>query len=414
MVETRRLSELSSRLTGLLDTPVGDLVVALSGGADSAALAYLVADSGAKLRAIHVDHGLVDSERLAAAARDVAARLGLELEVAAVEVESGPSPEGQARKARYQALLARLRPGEWLLTAHTLEDQAETVLLNLIRGSGPRGLAGIPPARPPVARPMLRVSRSETRELAMLAAIPFFDDPVNLDPTLRRNVLRLEIIPTLSSRFNPRLVESLARSADLLRQDDELLEREAVGVPLVSGEGWVAVATGALRAVPGPVADRVLRRCLALVRPPYPGTTAEIAGIRAVAAGERAGAVLADGVRVRLDGPMLVLQRGDSASRAGRVELEVGVQRVDGFEVGVERVERVCRVLPVGSWSAVFAPDSQLTATIDEKGRLGIEADGQLAWVPGEARLGVAWYQPGTSGYLFVFAREESEWTSSL
>jgi tRNA(Ile)-lysidine synthase len=415
MAETRRLTEVSSRLAGLLDLPSGDLVIALSGGADSAAMAYLVARSGAKVRGIHVDHGLPGSETLADAARDVAGRLGLDLEVATIEVEGGPSPEGQARKARYQELLGRLRPGEWVLTAHTLEDQAETVLLNLIRGSGPRGLAGIPPRRPPVARPMLRVSRSETRELALLTGLPFADDPLNLDPTLRRNVLRLEVIPALSARFNPRLVESLARSADLLRQDDELVQLEADGVPLVFGEGSVAVALGVLRAVPGPIADRVMRRCLALVRPPYPGTTSEVAAVRAVADRERAGAVLADGVRVTVEGPLLVLREsGDRGSRSDRVDLEVGMQRVDGFEVGVERVDRICRVLPIGSWSAVFDPGAQLTATVDEKGRLSVEADGRLAWVPGEGRLGVAWYQPGTSGYLFVVAREESEWTSSL
>jgi tRNA(Ile)-lysidine synthase len=352
---------------------------------------------------------------LAAAARRVAEVLDLDLDVAVTRVETGPSPEGQARRARYDALLGRLGHEEWLLTAHTMEDQAETVLLNLLRGSGPRGLAGIPARRPPVARPMLGIRRSEARELVALAGLPFMDDPLNLDPTLRRNVVRLEILPNLSARFNPRLIDSLARSAELSRADDELLIRQAGVVPMVTAEGSVGVPVGALRAVPSPVARRVLRRCVALVRPPYPGTAAEIAEIEAVAAGDREGASLAGEVRAAVEGPMLVVRRGAAVpEEEGPIDLAVGMHRINGFEVGVEQVDRVCRVLPIGSWSAVFDPEARLSARLDEAGRLSVAADGVLAWVPGEARFDVAWYLPGTTGYLFVFAREESEWTSSL
>jgi hypothetical protein len=334
--------------------------------------------------------------------------------VIAVKVPAGPSPEGQARRVRYQALLSALDPGEWLLTAHTLDDQAETVLLNLLRGGGAAGLAGIPRRSPPVARPLLEASRSETRELAALAGLPFFDDPANLDPANRRNVIRLDVLPDLSSRFNPRLAESLARAAALIGGDDELLAAEAGAIAILARGSSLAIPIGALHAVPRPVADRALRRCLARVRPPYSGTAGELTRIRAVASRGRESVTLEGGIVVAVEGPLLVFRRtGDSRHRSAPVDLEVGANTIDGFEVGVDRVDRVCRVAPLGTWSAIFAPGASLRGVVDEKGRLVVEADGEVAWVAGERRLAVAWYQPGTSGYLSVFAREESGWTSS-
>jgi tRNA(Ile)-lysidine synthase len=414
MVETRRLTQLTSRLGELLDTPAGALVVALSGGADSAALAYLLEAADRRFRAVHVDHGLVGSPRLEKAARAVASRFGTPLDVTTVNVPAGPSPEGQARRVRYQALLSSLDPGEWLLTAHTLDDQAETVLLNLLRGGGAAGLAGIPRRSPPVARPLLEASRSETRELAALAGLPFFDDPANLDPANRRNVIRLDVLPDLSSRFNPRLAESLARAAALIGGDDELLAAEAGAIAILARGSSLAIPIGALHAVPRPVADRALRRCLARVRPPYSGTAGELTRIRAVASRGRESVTLEGGIVVAVEGPLLVFRRtGDSRHPSAPVDLEVGANTIDGFEVGVDRVDRVCRVAPLGTWSAIFAPGASLRGVVDEKGRLVVEADGEVAWVAGERRLAVAWYQPGTSGYLSVFAREESGWTSS-
>ncbi|HWL48369.1 MAG TPA: tRNA lysidine(34) synthetase TilS, partial [Acidimicrobiia bacterium] len=205
MVETRRLKELTGRSGDLLRLPTGNLVVALSGGADSAALAYLIHHQGRDVRAVHVNHGLPASDRLEEAARAVARIVGIALEVVRIEVPPGASIEGQARKARYEALLAALQPGETLLTAHTRDDQAETVLMSLLRGAGSAGLAGIPTRIGSVARPMLALTRSDTRELAGLAGLPFYDDPSNLDRGLRRNALRLEVIPDLAARFNPRL-----------------------------------------------------------------------------------------------------------------------------------------------------------------------------------------------------------------
>lgn len=414
MVETRRLSELRSRLAGLLRLPGGDLLVALSGGADSAALAYLLANLGRRSRAVHVNHGLPASARLEVAARAVADAVGIELEVSAIVVPPGASFEGQARQARYEALFDSLRPGETLLTAHTLDDQAETVLMNLLRGSGPAGLAGITARSDALSRPMLAVGRSETRELAALASLPFFDDPSNLDHGFRRNSIRLEVIPELSARFNPRLVEALARTAELVGADEAFLQSEADEVAVLGEGGSQAVPLGALLAVPRPVADRALRGMLARVRPPHRGSAAELDEVWSVVTRRRTSAVLSGGIEVAHQGPLLVLRSPEPATASPvSTTLEVGANDVGPFQVVVERTERVCRVAPIGLWSALFPVDVSLGARVDEKGRLVVAADEQTAWVAGERRLPVAWYQPGASGYLSVFAREGSGWTSS-
>ena len=130
--------------------------MALSGGADSAALAFLVLRSSPESRAVHVNHSLPYSGRLEAAAREVASMLGIPLQVATVSVPEGSSPEGRARAVRYRALTDSADHGEVILTAHTLDDQAETVLFNILRGTGSRGLSGIPVWRPPnINRPLV-------------------------------------------------------------------------------------------------------------------------------------------------------------------------------------------------------------------------------------------------------------------
>jgi tRNA(Ile)-lysidine synthase len=413
MDETRRLNQLRQRLLEHIRFPEGRPVVALSGGADSAALAYLLADSHRDRRALHVDHGLAASPHLEKAARQVAERTDMSLSVLKIEVPPGASFEGQAREQRYGALLGALVPDEVLLTGHTLDDQAETVVMNLLRGAGPTGLAGIPARTGDIARPMLQVSRSEARELAGLAGLPYYDDPSNLDPGLRRNAIRLEVIPTLAGRFNPRLVESLARTASLLQSDEEHLATEVSSVQVVELATGLALPIGSLTAVSRPIADRVIRGCLSRLRPPYGGTSAELAEIWEVAGRLRTAALLGGGVEVSHDGPLLVFSLAAGAQEAGSsAPLEVGTNQVGSFEILVDRLEGPCRVFPIGTWSAVFPDDIALEARVEDGGRLVVLADHEPAWLPGVRRLPVAWYRPGASGYLSVFAREESGWTS--
>jgi tRNA(Ile)-lysidine synthase len=413
MAEPRRLNQLRQQLLEHVRFPEGKPVVALSGGADSAALAYLLAHEDRSRRALHVDHGLAASPHLEKAAREVADRTHTSLSVLEIEVPPGASFEGQAREMRYGALLGALGPGEVLLTGHTLDDQAETVVMNLVRGAGPAGLAGIPSRTGAVARPMLQVSRSETRELTGLAGLPYYDDPSNLDPGLRRNAIRLEVIPNLAGRFNPRLVESLGRTASLLQSDEEHLAIEASSVQVVEVPTGLALPIGSLNALSRPIADRAIRSCLRRLRPPYGGTSSELAEIWDVAGRRRMSAVLAGEVEVRHDGPLLVFRAAAVEQEAGSSStLEVGTNQVGSFEILVDRLEGPCRVFPIGTWSAVFPDDISLEARVDDGGRLVVLADHEPAWLPGLRRLPVAWYRPGASGYLSVFAREESGWTS--
>ena len=119
-------------------------------------------------------------------------------------------------------------------------------------------------------------------------------------------------------------------------------------------------------------------------------------------------------IEIVTEGPLLVFRlAGEKSGPGTRVDLEVGVNEIDGFELVVDRVDAVCRAAPVGPWGAIFDPGVSLRAVIDAEGRLIVEADGEPAWWPGNRRLAVAWYRPGSSGYLSVFARERSGWTSS-
>ena len=200
------------------------------------------------MRALHVHHGLPASDVLAAAAAAVASELGLELDTVTVTVEPGSSPEGRARAARYDAL-AGARLGELVVTAHTADDQAETVLARVLRGSGFDGLAGIPPIRLPFVRPLLGVTRAETRELATLLGLPWRDDPANDDLRFLRNLLRRRVIPELEGGVASGLRGALVRSAEVVRTEvaalDELSSRILLGSP--PGSGWSPESCGRRR-----------------------------------------------------------------------------------------------------------------------------------------------------------------------
>ena len=253
MAATRRLKELLAATSPRLELPDGPVVVALSGGADSAALALLCMEARSEVSAIHIDHQLSASPMLARAASAVAARLGISLKVRQVVIDVGPSPEDKARHARYEVFARSPQP---LLTAHTRDDNVETILINLIRGTGSSGLAGIPPFRPPrIHRPILELTRNETRELSSLAGLPFRDDPMNDDMTLTRNKIRLEILPMMRE-LNPEVDAALARAAATLRRDIEYLDDQAA--PLYEG----ALPLSVLTTAPRVLADRLLRRAL--------------------------------------------------------------------------------------------------------------------------------------------------------
>ncbi|MEE8331404.1 MAG: tRNA lysidine(34) synthetase TilS [Acidimicrobiia bacterium] len=305
MADTGELTDPVDAVREAAAVPPGPLVVALSGGADSAVCAWAARDAGSDLRAVFVDHGFAESSALAAAARDIAAYLEIELDEVAVVVPPGPSPEGQARSVRHAALEESLKPGEVLVSGHTADDQAETVLGNVIRGAGAAGLAGIPRRRGPWARPLLSLSRETVRAAADALAIPYMDDPANESIEPRRNQLRHDVLPLLRERFNPELTAALSRTAELAAADDEVLEKRAAAVPLVSTPSVVKVPAAALLTAPIAVASRIARRAIRLARGAYAGDAAEVGAVIAAASG--ASTTIGGPLQVEREGPWVVL-----------------------------------------------------------------------------------------------------------
>jgi tRNA(Ile)-lysidine synthase len=238
----------------------GDLVLAAcSGGADSlalaAALAFVAPRAGLQAGAVTVDHGL--QEGSADRAAKVAATLrGLGLDpvrAVAVSVDGGGGPEAAARTARYAALekAAADLGAVAVLLGHTLDDQAETVLLGLARGSGARSLAAMAPRRGIFLRPLLGVRRPATEgACAALGLVPWAD-PHNADRRFARVRVRLDALPALEAALGPGVAEALARTAGQLRDDAEALEK------IGSDERTVDAAS--LARLPGAVRTRVLR-----------------------------------------------------------------------------------------------------------------------------------------------------------
>ncbi len=306
------LTPLAANVQSRVEMPGGPLVVALSGGADSAVLAWVAVELSGTVRAVFVDHGLEASHRLRAAAGGIAAALDIALDVIEAPVARGePSFEDVAREARYSALMTAAKPDEFILTGHTADDQAETVLGNFLRGAGAAGLAGIPSRRGRIVRPLLGVTREETRRLAGELALPFVDDPENQSADARRNRLRNQLIPHLEATYNPQLRSVLGRTAAVLAADDAALEAEAARVPVQSDGEVVWLPATLLAVLPAVVAARAVRRALRDMRGPHAGSHDEVTAVRQVAASGRAGAELASGVRAEREGPMVVLSVGD-------------------------------------------------------------------------------------------------------
>ena len=213
------------------------LLIAYSGGLDSTVLLQALASSRESHRkpllAVHVDHGLhEDAAKWSEHCRSVAATLDIEfLELRVnVDLDSGSGPEAAARDARYEAFRSIIRQGDWLLSAHHKDDQAETLLLNLMRGSGPAGLAGIGEIQPFASgwlvRPLLDVSRASLRAYADAQDLARIDDPSNEDRAFDRNYLRHEVMPLLETRW-PDVASRLKRSAVLAGEASMLLDQLA-------------------------------------------------------------------------------------------------------------------------------------------------------------------------------------------
>ena len=237
--------------------PAASVTVAVSGGPDSLALALAMADLGRAGRSITVDHGLQDgSAEQAAAAAALVGDLGFDARVIRVAVTGPGGMEAAARRARYAAL-AEHADGPVLL-GHTMDDQAETVLLGLGRGSGPRSIAGMRPWTPPWGRPLLGIRRSDTLAACAGAGLTAWDDPHNSDPAFTRVRLRREVLPLLDQVLGGGVVPALARTAELLADDLAGLDAVAQDASNEAVEDG-GVLTWVLRRRPAAVRRRVLR-----------------------------------------------------------------------------------------------------------------------------------------------------------
>ncbi|CAM3291608.1 tRNA lysidine(34) synthetase TilS [Stackebrandtia soli] len=259
------------------------VIVACSGGADSTALAHACAfvapRIGLTCGLVTVDHGLQEgSADRAAAVAAMGRDLGMAFaDVAAVTVGRAGGPEGAARSARYAALdAAGERHGAAaILLGHTRDDQAETVLLALARGSGPRGLSGMPVRRGVYVRPFLDVSRVETVAACVSQGADTWDDPHNVDPAYARSRVRAAM-PVLVDVFGPRFVANLARTASLVAEDATTLDAiaaEALAVAVMGTERAAGAGSStreerstsrlpvaAVRDLPRAIRTRVLHR----------------------------------------------------------------------------------------------------------------------------------------------------------
>ena len=243
----------------------GDLVLAAcSGGPDSlalaAALAFVAPRAGLRAGAVTVDHGLQDgSADRAAAVAAALGGLGLDpVRAVAVTVDGGGGPEAAARTARYAALEAAAADlgATTVLLGHTLDDQAETVLLGLARGSGARSLAGMPPRRGIFLRPLLGLRRQLTADACAALGLSPWADPHNADRRFARVRVRLDALPALEAALGPGVAEALARTADQLRDDAEVLEQIAWSERSVDPR---LMSAASLAGLPGAVRTRVLR-----------------------------------------------------------------------------------------------------------------------------------------------------------
>lgn len=252
------------------------VLVALSGGADSLALAAATAfearSRGLEVVSLTVDHGLQEgSSDAAERAAAQAASLGIRSRVTRVAVGAEGGPEAAAREARYAALraVAEEEGVAAVLLGHTLDDQAETVLLGLARGSGAGSLQGMAASRDDGVvwlRPLLGVRRETTRECCAASDLEPWDDPHNLDDRYARVRVRQQVLPVLEAELGPGVAEALARTADQLREDAEAFDdmiAETIEDIVEHAEAGIAVSVAALAANPAALRNRIIRHVVA-------------------------------------------------------------------------------------------------------------------------------------------------------
>lgn len=425
----------------------GELVlVAVSGGADSTALLHLLVTLAPewrlRLHVLYVDHGLrPESASDADIVRALGRRLGVPVSVEPVVVARAGSQEEAARVARYRALEAHAERlgADRIAIGHTADDQAETVVMRLLEGASVRGLAGIPPVRGRVIRPLLDVRRGELEAELARAGLGWIEDPTNVDPKFLRNRIRHEILPVLAASYDADIVAALGRVAAQARAAVTTIDRLATGelarLATVAADA-VTLPLAPVRALPRAVAAEVLRQAAARLWRRGPLRAWAHRGLeRILATPPPARPFRMGGVSIEVSGGVVRLARtraGGLAPRPlpvpGRVELtEIGrviearVRDADGYVIPrrptlvafdldemigpiVVRSRRAGdRFRPFGAAGErrlkSFLIDAKLPRW--ERQRLPlVEAGGQIVWVAGIRRSALAPVMPATRHVL--------------
>jgi tRNA(Ile)-lysidine synthase len=271
----------------MIKLPEGSILAAVSGGADSVAMLYMLLRSGQKVVAAHYNHGMrhsADGDEVFVCA--LCNKLGVPFVSGrgdVISVSGGKALEEVARKMRY-AFLERERARrklDWIATAHNSDDNAETVLMNLVRGTGLSGLCGIPYQRGNIVRPVLHISRDDIIKYLRAGDIPYRDDESNFDTAFRRNYIRHEVIPELK-KLNPSLTESVTRLTGSLKEDETYLSNLAYDEIQQHGEQFPSKK---LLGLAKPIASRVCRMLYKKISP-YPPEQIHIDSMLDIAAGD--------------------------------------------------------------------------------------------------------------------------------
>lgn len=337
MAETSRLNPDQLAAAALELLPDGPLVVALGGGADSAVAAWVAARRRGT-RGVFVRHHLTGSVALERAVAALGAELGIVVAVVDAPVEPGPSLEGRARSARWAAI-DREVGGDTVVTGHTRDDQAETVLMNLLRGSGSAGIAGMRRSRPGVVRPLLDFSRSDLRSIADELGLSFADDPANSDLVHLRNRIRTELLPILERDYRHGVRKVLARVGSLAAQDDAVVEDLADEIPLTHDAGAILIPSAVLVTVPRPVAARAVRSALRRLLAPYAGTTTDVDAVLALTEERAETATLTNGLLARREGPFIAIDAGEAPTLAPMKIAVPSTIPFGGCEIAFEPVD---------------------------------------------------------------------------
>ena len=450
----------------------GTVVVAVSGGSDSVALAHLLAelDAAGDLTLValaHFNHQIRGAEAEAdeAFCGELAGRLSRPIDVERADVRARAraekrSLEDAARAARYEFLeRARGRAAAGgIAVGHTRDDQAETFLLRLVRGAGPRGLAGIYPRHGAVIRPLLDLRRTALREYLKEIDEPFREDASNRDVAIPRNRVRVELLPYIERHFNVGIVNVLAREARIARDDAEWLDAaaaEASASILTAGDGRLIVDALQLCALPAALRHRVARLALRSGAGERFVSFDHAAALLELAAGDVRGPLNLPGLRATRDGTRLVLVPGGrgmgsevapaaskvledrgcwSLSVPGRVEIEplgveisaefqavppadplsasvvaVAADRVAAGQLAIRTRQPGDRLKPLGLGGHKKVQDLLVDRKVPraERDRVPIVVDGldRIVWVAGQALSDDFRVVPGSSAVIILKVR---------